>query len=241
METWHLYEALSPSGKRYIGITSRALAARRKNHGDAVKAGSATLFHNALRKHGDAFAWRILKTGSKEFILALEIAVIEALKTRDRRFGYNLSLGGELSPSLVPETAAKISASNKGRQGRKLSDAEIAVIRARNADPEFQARRIAAIKTKCEEPERKTQMAARGAAVGKANQGRTLDPTLSNWQDPRGPWTPKHVGRPRTMPDGQCSECTYVGRLFAKGQCSRCYHRLYWQRQRIIPASSVDI
>jgi len=150
---WQLYEAASPSGKRYLGITSKTLKGRIKSHRDAVRSGSMIPFHRAIRYYGDAITWRTLVIGDRDYILDLEAKAIEAFKTRDKRIGYNISLGGEASPSLVPETAAKISASKKGRKGRKLSETELKMLRERIADPELQARRIAAIKAKWADPD----------------------------------------------------------------------------------------
>jgi hypothetical protein len=70
--------------------------------------------YKAIRKHGIPLC-RILCIGSKDYIVDLEIQLIAILHTRKLQYGYNVTLGGELSPSQTSEVAAKISAANKGR------------------------------------------------------------------------------------------------------------------------------
>ena len=228
---WQLYEAASPSGKRYLGITSKTLKGRIKSHRDAVRSGSMIPFHKAIRYYGDAITWRTLVIGDRDYILDLEAKAIAAFKTRDKRIGYNISLGGEASPSLVPETAAKISASKKGRKGRKLSETELKMLREHRSDPAVEARRIAAIKAKWADPVFRAERSERAKTMGLANKGRTLevsDPErFAQWSDSRGPYIPKHTGRPRAKPDSLCSRCSYFGWLYAKGMCHRCYMREY--------------
>jgi hypothetical protein len=68
----------------------------------------------------------MLCVGDRNYIAALEVRSIEAFQTRDRRFGYNSSLGGDFSPTLVPEIAARGGATRQGRPVSVEQRAQIA-------------------------------------------------------------------------------------------------------------------
>ena len=115
METWQLYCATSPSGKRYFGITSVDLPLREKRHRD-TGAKYQTIFHKALKKYGKAMVFETWAVGERAYIHDLEVRAIEKFQTTDRRFGYNQCLGGNLSPMLVPEIAVLAGSKKKGRK-----------------------------------------------------------------------------------------------------------------------------
>lgn len=52
--SWTVYKATSPSGRIYVGVTSRELGARRIEHRYLARSGSSRHFSNALRKYGGA-------------------------------------------------------------------------------------------------------------------------------------------------------------------------------------------
>ena len=113
MENWLLYCATSPSGKRYFGITSKGLKARESAHRGLPEKYHA-IFHKALKKYGDRMIFEEWVVGGRDYIHDLEVKVIERFQTRDRRFGYNQTLGGNLSPMLVPEIRALAGNGKKG-------------------------------------------------------------------------------------------------------------------------------
>lgn len=81
------------NGKRYIGVT-RHRPERRWNSGKGYKA--HPYFYSAIQKYGwDNFDHFIVEVDSPELMYQLEKQYIEYYKTTDRRYGYNLSLGGE--------------------------------------------------------------------------------------------------------------------------------------------------
>jgi group I intron endonuclease len=93
-----VYEARSPSGKVYIGMTLETLASRKRHHLHAAqypeKNGGDTKFRAALRKYGPRIQWTVLHhSKSKKRLVALEILEIR----RHDSFvnGYNSTLGGD--------------------------------------------------------------------------------------------------------------------------------------------------
>jgi group I intron endonuclease len=80
------------NGKVYIGKTNRTLENRDKQH----RNGKRTAFDRAFRKHTpDNFTLEILATVDDSWGSFVEMLFIAALKSTDRRFGYNLTAGGE--------------------------------------------------------------------------------------------------------------------------------------------------
>jgi hypothetical protein len=87
---------------------------------NSSRRGSQLPIHNAIRKYGLP-QLQVLCLGEKTYISELEIKAVESYQTCDRRFGYNLSLGGTLGPNLAgrllsEEHKNKISQSLRGRQ-----------------------------------------------------------------------------------------------------------------------------
>lgn len=117
------------SGKRYIGVTQRGFARRRKEHENAPNAKRVTCrhFHSAMAKYGpDAFDWQILATcGAFEEGLAKEVALIARMAPE-----YNLTDGGQGSKGhrMTPEGRARW---REKMVGRKLSAEARAAISAR--------------------------------------------------------------------------------------------------------------
>src|ERR1700724_3850930 len=101
-----LYKLRFPNGKRYLGITY-SMPIRWQGHCRAARYVKTPLY-NAFRKYGaDSITYRVLAMGDRDYIVALEIAAIAKFNTRDPRIGYNVALGGQLSPMLSPVVRAK--------------------------------------------------------------------------------------------------------------------------------------
>jgi group I intron endonuclease len=90
-----VYMATSPSGKRYVGITSVELKKRIAAHCSSASAGSKYPFHRAIRKYGSkSILWEII---------AKDISIDEAKKIERETiaemqlitYGYNATRGGE--------------------------------------------------------------------------------------------------------------------------------------------------
>lgn len=119
---------ISPSGKRYIGITSQTAENRWRN-GKGYKSNQP--FYKAIMKYGwDNIEHIIVAEGlSLEQAAEMECRLIEKYQTQDKRLGYNVCNGGEhgwIGVHHTEEAKIKMSLAKKGkpsnRIGRKLSD-----------------------------------------------------------------------------------------------------------------------
>ena len=124
-----VYSSESPVGKFYKGMSIYTMEKRMREHKKKMMSGTNHPFYNALRKYGwNNFKWTVLY--ESECIEDLEHAekfYIKKFKTYDRKYGYNLRLGGEGGGKLSEETKRKISESRKGKTlsketKRKLSE-----------------------------------------------------------------------------------------------------------------------
>ena len=111
------------NGKIYIGLTSMKPEERWKN-GAGYHIG--THFRNAIDKYGwDNFRHDIIKDNlTKEEAADLEIYYISFYNSNDRRFGYNMSSGGENGGGhpQSEETRRNISKNNGSRKGIKRTE-----------------------------------------------------------------------------------------------------------------------
>lgn len=125
-----IYKVTFPNKKIYIGITSKDLKVRKRNHYASVNSGSKFKFHNALRKYKGKEKWNIISTKIKSWqeLCALEIFYIKKYDSVNK--GYNSTSGGEgiLNPSKI--TRYRMSVWQKGKKlskehRRKLSEAKM--------------------------------------------------------------------------------------------------------------------
>lgn len=95
--TYSLYALIFPNNKIYVGITSRLPEHRWGIDGRGYK--SSKRVYSAIRKYGwDNIAHRILLPNlPKELACLLEKTLIQKWRLQDKRFGYNVSNGGESS------------------------------------------------------------------------------------------------------------------------------------------------
>lgn len=91
-----VYKHTSPSGKVYIGITCKKNPKDRWNNGKAYK---NPYFNQAIAKYGwDNFKHEILaKDLSEKDAAQMEIDLIKQYRANDREYGYNLTVGGEVT------------------------------------------------------------------------------------------------------------------------------------------------
>ena len=115
-------------GKRYIGITRQSLKRRWKN-GNGYK--RTPYFYKAIQKYGwDNFEHILLEDNlTLEEANKKEIALIKEYKTTNRKYGYNISLGGT-NGKHSPETIEKL---RKYRKEHKIVFSKEALERIANA------------------------------------------------------------------------------------------------------------
>lgn len=108
-----LYKLDFANGKSYIGISVKSAKARFDNHKRCAKTGKSAAIYNAWRKHGEPnlTVLAILEDRELASTERRAIAVYGTLVPG----GYNMTPGGEISPMLFPEIAAKVSASMLGK------------------------------------------------------------------------------------------------------------------------------
>lgn len=132
-----LYRLDFPSGKSYIGITTKGASHRYNGHRMSAESGSKFPVHCAWRKHGPPRLIVLATMDDRD----LPAAEIEAIRSCGTLFpsGYNLSYGGDVSPMANPAIAAKLIGNkhslgvfpseetrrklSASRTGRRLSDA----------------------------------------------------------------------------------------------------------------------
>ena len=104
---------ISPSGKKYIGITGQSIE-RRWGNGNGYK--NCISFYRAIEKYGwDNIEHIVLYSGlSKENAETKEIELIKKYNTTDSRYGYNIENGGSTIGKHSKETKKKIGIANKG-------------------------------------------------------------------------------------------------------------------------------
>lgn len=155
------------SGKRYVGVTSRSLATRWKEHRErAAKGQTQFALHRAIQKYGSSsFKIELVaELDDRDDMLEAERIFIGTFGTYGSR-GYNMTPGGESSPTLVKSIAARGGRTRSERyrgashwhHGRTASDETkekmSAAHRARAALPEAKAKRSAAARLAWQNPE----------------------------------------------------------------------------------------
>lgn len=114
----HLYMLTFPNGKLYVGITNN-FANRMSSHrrgGAKPHMSQQSVLHSAIAKHGwENIDKKVIITGPREYIMDMEIKIIAEWRLRHRDFGYNVTLGGNTSPTLCPDVAARVGRANKGK------------------------------------------------------------------------------------------------------------------------------
>jgi len=116
MKNYSVYKHTSPDGRVYIGITSQKPTARWQG-GNGYKNNS--YFTRAIKKYGwDNFKHEILAENLTENdAKAMEIGLISFYKANERKYGFNISTGGESKKgTTISEWQKKrISEASKGR------------------------------------------------------------------------------------------------------------------------------
>lgn len=141
MENYHtVYMHTSPSGKVYIGITSMDPPERR--YADGRGYGKSTIFGKAIQKYGwNNFNHSIHYLNLTEYdAKEKERKLIAQFKSQERRYGYNMSAGGDgtFGVKLSDERKERLRLMNTGEgnpfYGRKHSDESKAKIKLHHAN-----------------------------------------------------------------------------------------------------------
>jgi group I intron endonuclease len=113
--SYTVYKHTGPTGKVYIGITSQPL--RKRWGADGSGYNHSPHFRAAIERYGwGAFKHKIMAEGlTKELAEQIEIDLIEAHRSTDRRFGYNTDRGGSTGAKHTTETKRKIGEANRQR------------------------------------------------------------------------------------------------------------------------------
>ncbi len=120
-----IYKVTSPSGKYYIGQTTRTLEERKKQHHTLANRDNTLPFYRAIRKHNDNLIWEIIDTASTiEELNEKEVYWIAKYDTCHGA-GYNCTEGGG---SNIPnaETRKKLSEQGKQREANKTVEEKVA-------------------------------------------------------------------------------------------------------------------
>ena len=113
MNNYKLYVHICPNGKKYYGITKME-PKKRWNYGNGYR--TNPYFTNAIKKYGwNNIEHIILFDSLTEYeAKELEKYYIQWYQTADRKYGYNISLGGDGS-NHSEETLKKLSEIKKGK------------------------------------------------------------------------------------------------------------------------------
>lgn len=111
---WTVYCHITNDGRRYIGITSNA-PKKRWDNGRGYR--SNQLFYNYINKYGwDSLKHIIIEKNLTEIdAKQLEIELIKKYNTQNKKYGFNLTAGGDSGYSPCEETRKKMSIARKKR------------------------------------------------------------------------------------------------------------------------------
>ena len=112
-ERWCVYKHQTPSGKVYIGITSQK-AENRWGHGNGYRRNN--YFYSAIKKYGwENITHEVLfEDLDKQSAELKEVELIALYKSNDKRYGYNLTSGGESGTHPNEEARRRLSEAHIG-------------------------------------------------------------------------------------------------------------------------------
>lgn len=160
---FYLYKLTFTSGKSYIGQTRRSMKARIDQHRNVANRGSKLAVHCAWRQYGDPSIEVLGEFACPDALHKAEIDAIQSHGTLSPN-GYNISVGGDTAPSLMPEVAAKISKACKGRKhSEEKRKADSDKMKAKWQDPEYREKLDKSVRASWT-PERRSAAAERARA-----------------------------------------------------------------------------
>ncbi len=157
------------TGKQYVGITIRSLAARWKRHCQDARAGSSTALHRAIRKHGET-SFEVREVANFCDLLAAKDGEVKLIAQHQTLapHGYNLTRGGDGAwgyrhSEETKALLARMKTENNWMKGRRHT-------------PETRARMSEGQRLVVRSPLRVAQQRALAVSLGAANLGRRHSP-----------------------------------------------------------------
>ena len=194
----YIYALDFPSGKSYIGLTTKTPEIRYLAHQRATKY-SSLLVHRAWKKYG-APVMRVLVKVADHHLPFYETRAIQIFGTLSPG-GYNLGPGGEISPMKNPEVSQKVAAKLRGRPG---------IFTGLVHTEEAKAKQRAAKLGKKLTEEHKSKIAAAG--VGRIPTAETRAKlSASNSGKPKSQEHRKKLADALTLPDISIEESELIG------------------------------
>jgi group I intron endonuclease len=186
------------NGKVYVGSTID-LAKRQRCHMADLRANRHDNAHlqAAYNLHGpDCFALRVLEdVANAADLIAREHAWMEALRSCDETYGYNL-MRFATRPQHAPETRAKMSAAKKGKPHTPEHRANLAAVLAENNRKRAGRRQSPEQRAKTIEQLRKIQRTPESyAKAGAARRGKKMPPVTA---EARAKMSAAHKGKPKS-------------------------------------------
>lgn len=131
MSKYLIYKITFPNGKVYVGLTSKGLEVRKKQHlrsANKPKSHSKLPVHKAISKYKDSITWKIIEDNIASLKKASEkeISYIKALDSANRKFGYNATNGGG-GVRMNNQTTQKLKSSLKTYFSKPLSKEKLSV------------------------------------------------------------------------------------------------------------------
>jgi group I intron endonuclease len=119
-KTFYIYCATSPSGKRYVGQTSRSIRRRWQNHVAYAVRGRTPIAHAIVKYGADGFlVEELARTSSADVANHLERAYVDTLEALAPS-GYNLANGGTSGWRAADTVRAKLRAAWSKNPARRL-------------------------------------------------------------------------------------------------------------------------
>jgi group I intron endonuclease len=166
------------NGKCYIGLSSHGAARRFAAHVKAMKRGSMTALHCAMRKYGvDAFSVeQLVFCEPGPHLKEMEVQAIASHQTRAPS-GYNLTAGGDGVVNGSPEVREKIKRARAANPPVLTAAGKKAIAAGSTrawADPVHRATRIESIKRGLNDPTVHTARCAAIQCTASSTEGRAI-------------------------------------------------------------------
>lgn len=185
-----LYRITSPSGKVYIGITSRTAEDRFKEHVRNARGKAKGLLYRAIRKYG-ADQMIVETLGASEDwgeLCAMERSAIAFFGTKAPK-GMNATDGGDgvLGYKPTPDVLAKVSAASmRAWKNPEYREKQSEDFKRRWDDPEFRAMMAEKLALRFDDPDYREKLRRRPSTKGMTGQTHSAETRLKMSESRRG-------------------------------------------------------